>query len=193
NMTYNVRLPSVLGGEIYFPISAVIRGPELSKLAEISKSAADRMAKYPALVDVNPSLNLNMPELQVKLDRQRAADIDVRITDIGDAVRLFYSGEDEITRFKEGSEQYPVTMQLLPEQRDNPDVLARMMVPSSKLGQVRLENVATIGRGAGPASLQRYNREFQVSVYSNFSSGYPLDLSASHTVQSIKKVGLMSV
>ncbi len=190
NMTYNVRLPSVLGGEIYFPIAAVIRGPELTQLAEISKKAAGRMMNYPELVDVNPSLNLNTPELQVKVDRQRAADIGVRMTDVSDAVRLFYSGEDEITRFKEGSEQYPVTMQLLPEQRDNPDVLARMMVPSTKLGQVRLENVATIGRGAGPASLQRYNREFQVSVYANVASGYPLDLAAAHTVQSIKEVGL---
>ena len=190
NMTYNVRLPSVLGGEIYFPIAAVIRGPELSQLAEISKAAAGRMSKYPELVDVNPSLNLNTPELQVKVDRQRAADIGVRMTDVSDAVRLFYSGEDEITRFKEGSEQYPVTMQLLPEQRDNPDVLARMMVPSAKLGQVRLENVATIQRGAGPATLQRYNREFQVSVYANVAAGYPLDLAAAHTVQAIKESGL---
>jgi len=190
NMTYNVRLPSVLGGEIYFPIAAVIRGPELTQLAEISKQAAGRMMNYPELVDVNPSLNLNTPELQVKVDRQRAADIGVRMTDVSDAVRLFYSGEDEITRFKEGSEQYPVTMQLLPEQRDNPDVLARMMVPSTKLGQVRLENVASIGRGAGPASLQRYNREFQVSVFANVAAGYPLDLAAAHTVQSIKEVGL---
>ncbi len=190
NMTYNVRLPSVLGGETYFPIAAVIRGPDLNQLAELSKQVASRMAKYPELVDVNPSLNLNTPELQVKVDRQRAADIGVRMTDVSDAVRLFYSGEDEITRFKEGSEQYPVTMQLLPEQRDNPDVLARMMVPSTKLGQVRLENVASIGRGAGPASLQRYNREFQVSVFGNVASGYPLDLAAAHTVQSIKEVGL---
>ena len=110
NVTYNVRLPSVLGGEIYFPIAAVIRGPDLNQLAEISKKVADRMHQYPDLVDVNPSLNLNTPELQVKVDRQRAADIGVRMTDISDAVRLFYSGEDEITRFKEGSEQYPVTM-----------------------------------------------------------------------------------
>jgi HAE1 family hydrophobic/amphiphilic exporter-1 len=190
NITYNVRLPSVLGGEIYFPISAVIRGPDLNELAEISKKVADRMQRYPDLVDVNPSLNLNTPELQVKVDRQRAADIGVRMTDISDAVRLFYSGEDEITRFKEGSEQYPVTMQLLPEQRDNPDVLNRMMVPSSKLGQVRLESVATIGRGFGPATLWRYNREFQVSVYANVASGYPLDLAAQHTMDSIKEVGL---
>src|SRR5579864_6824963 len=190
NMTYNVRLPSVLGGEIYFPIAAIVRGPELARLAEISKAAADRMAKYPELVDVNPSLNLNTPELQVKVDRQRAADIGVRMTDVSDAVRLFYSGEDEITRFKEGSEQYPVTMQLLQEQRDNPEVLARMMVPSTKLGQVRLENVATIQRGAGPATLWRYNREFQVTVYANVASGYPLDLGAAHTVDSIKEIGL---
>jgi len=190
NLTYNVRLPSVLGGEIYFPIAAVIRGPELSQLAETSKQIATRMMKYPELVDVNPNLNLNTPELQVKLDRQRAADIGVRMADVSDAVRLFYSGEDEITRFKEGSEQYPVTMQLLPEQRDNPDVLARMMVPSTKLGQVRLENVASIGRGVGPATLWRYNREFQVSVFANVATGYPLDLAAAHTVQSIREVGL---
>jgi hydrophobic/amphiphilic exporter-1 (mainly G- bacteria), HAE1 family len=190
NITYNVRLPSVLGGETYFPIAAIIRGPELSRLAEISKQVANRMHQYPELVDVNPSLNLNTPELQVKLDRQRAADIGVRMTDVSDAVRLFYSGEDEITRFKEGSEQYPVIMQLLPEQRDNPDVLAGMMVPSTKLGQVRLENVASIVRGAGPATLWRYNREFQVSVFANVAPGYPLDVGASHTVQSIKEIGL---
>jgi HAE1 family hydrophobic/amphiphilic exporter-1 len=190
NVTYNVRLPSVLGGEIYFPISAVIRGPDLNQLAEISKQVADRMRNYPDLVDVNPSLNLNTPELQVKVDRQRAADIGVRMTDISDAVRLFYSGEDEITRFKEGSEQYPVTMQLLPEQRDNPDVLSRMMVPSSKLGQVRLESVANIGRGFGPATLWRYNREFEVSVYANVNTSYPLDMAAAHTIQSIHEIGL---
>ena len=126
----------------------------------------------------------------MKLDRQRAADIGVRMADVSDAVRLFYSGEDEITRFKEGSEQYPVTMQLLPEQRDNPDVLARMMVPSTKLGQVRLENVASITRGVGPATLWRYNREFQVSVFANVASGYPLDLAAAHTMQAIREVGL---
>ena len=190
NITYNVRLPSVLGGETYFPIAAVIRGPEIDRLAEISKKIANRMRQFPELVDVNPSLNLNTPELQVKLDRQRAADIGVRMTDVSDSVRLFYSGEDEITRFKEGSEQYPVVMQLLPEQRDNPDVLASMMVPSTKLGQVRLENVASIVRGAGPATLWRYNREFQVSVFANVAPGHPLDIGAAHTEQAIKEVGL---
>jgi multidrug efflux pump subunit AcrB len=112
------------------------------------------------------------------------------MADVSTTVRLMYSGQDEISTFKEGSEQYPVTMQLLTEQRDNPEVLARLMVPSAKVGQVRLENIAAIQRGAGPASLWRYNREFQVSVNANVAAGYPLDAAAAYTVRSIKAVGL---
>ncbi|MGH9863194.1 MAG: efflux RND transporter permease subunit [Candidatus Acidiferrales bacterium] len=192
NVTFNVRLPSTLGGEMWFPIRAVIRGPDINNLVDISKKAADRLRQNPGLVDVNPMLNLATPELQVKVDRQRAADLGVRMTDISSTVRLMFSGEDEISTFKEGSEQYPVTMQLLPEQRDNPAVLSRLMVPSSKVGQVRLENVATIVRGAGPAFLQRYNREFQASVGANLAPGYPLDAAAAHTVNAIREVGLPS-
>jgi HAE1 family hydrophobic/amphiphilic exporter-1 len=69
-------------------------------------------------------------------------------------------------------------------------VLARLMVPSPKVGQVRLENIATILRGAGPASLWRYNREFQVTVNANIAAGYPLDAAAAHTARSIRTVGL---
>jgi HAE1 family hydrophobic/amphiphilic exporter-1 len=190
NVTSNVRLPSTLGGEQYYPIRAIIRGPDIPRLVEISKQVAARMREFSGLVDVNPNLNLNTPELQVKVDRLRAADLGVRMADVGSTVRLMYSGEDEISNFKEGSEQYPVTMQLLTEQRDNPEVLARLMVPSSKVGQVRLESVATIQRGEGPASLWRYNREFQVTVNANIAAGYPLDAAAGYTSRSIRSVGL---
>lgn len=50
--------------------------------------------------------------------------------------------------------------------------------------------MATIARGFGPSTLWRYNREFEVSVYANIASGYPLDLAAAHTISSIKEVGL---
>ncbi len=190
NVTYNVRLPSTLGGEQFFPVRAIIRGPDIPQLIELSKKVSAKMREFPGLVDVNPNLNLNTPELQVKVDRQRAADLGVRMADVGSTVRLMYSGQDEISTFKEGSEQYPVTMMLLTEQRDNPDVLGRLMVPSSKVGQVRLENVATIQRGSGPATLWRYNREFQVSVGANLAPDTPLDAAAAHTVRSINAVGL---
>src|SRR5260370_35243232 len=79
---------------------------------------------------------------------------------------------------------------MLRVQRANADVVGRMMVAASKLGEVRLENVASIVRGAGPATLWRYNREFQGLGFANVAAGYPLDLAAAHTEQSIKEVSL---
>src|SRR2546422_9688846 len=81
-------------------------------------------------------------------------------------------------------------MHFLKERRNTPVVHIHIMFPSPKRGGVRLESAPTPGRGVGPATLWRYNREFQVSVYANVASGYPLDLAAAHTVQSIREVGL---
>ena len=185
NIAISVRLPTVLGGENYAPVRAVIRGPDIAKLAVYGQRAALKMSEWPGMLDAAPDLKLNKPELQVKVDRQRAADLGVRMADVASAVRLMYSGQDEISTYKEGSEQYPVTMQLLPEQRDNPDILAQLMVPSAKEGQVRLESVAAIERGNGPITISRYNRQFQVSILANVVPGYPLDAAADATRRAI--------
>src|SRR5260370_11353536 len=84
------------------------------------------------------------------------------------------SGDDQISTFKEGPEQYPVTMRLLPGQRDDPSVLSRLLVPSARLGLIRLDSVAKIERGMGPSRIDRYNRQFSVSLYSNIAAGASL-------------------
>ena len=190
NAAISVRLPSVLGGETYAPIRAIIRGPDMEKLAVYGQRAAQKMSEWPGMLDASPDLKLNKPELQVKVDRQRAADLGVRMTDVASAVRLMYSGQDEISTFKEGSEQYPVTMQLIPGQRDDLDVLAQLMVPSAKQGQVRLESLATIERGNGPVTISRYNRQFQVGILANVAQGYPLDAAADATRRAILSLHL---
>ena len=187
-----VMLPSALGmGEqINFPISLIILGPDLRVLADLAKNIAIEMKKRPELTDVDVGLNLNNPELQVKIDRQRASDLGVRVSDVAGAVRLFMSGEDEISTYKEGAEQYPVTMQLLYEQRDNPQMLARLVLPSSRLGQVRLDSVASIQRGAGPVRIDRYNRQFSTRVSANVAGDSALDAAARVTVAAVRKVSL---
>jgi HAE1 family hydrophobic/amphiphilic exporter-1 len=101
-----------------------------------------------------------------------------------------FSGEDEISTYKEGDEQYRVTMQLLPEQRNDPAMLARLMVPSSKLGQTRLDNLATIVRGSGPSRIERLNREFQVSINANLAPGIALDEGARIATDAISRINL---
>jgi HAE1 family hydrophobic/amphiphilic exporter-1 len=100
------------------------------------------------------------------------------------------SGEDQVSTYKEGDEQYEVTMQLLPEQQKDRDVLARLMIPSTKVGQVRLDNIATIEHGLGPSRIERFNRQFQVTVNANNAPDFPLDAAARATTEEIKRVGL---
>ena len=119
-------IPSALGGgETFFPIRALILGPDFVQGAEIAKQVAARARNVPGLLDVDPGISLNSPEFQIQIDRKRASDLGVRAADVANAVRLMISGEDPISTYKEGDEQYEVTMQLLPEQQKDPRMLSR--------------------------------------------------------------------
>ncbi len=186
-----VLMPTALGAsEMWYPIRLSVMGPDLRVLADLSRNLAEEMKKEVALKDVDVGLNLNNPELQVRIDRQRASELGVRAADVAGAVRLFMSGDDEISTYKEGNEQYPVTMQLLPEQRDNPLMLARLILPSSRLGQVRLDSVASIERGAGPVHIERFNRQFSTSVSANVAPAAALDSAARATAAAVQRVSL---
>ena len=92
--------------------------------------------------------------------------------------------------YKEGDEQFDVTMQLLPEQQKNPAILPRLMIPSSKVGQVRLDSVATIARGVGPIRIDRYNRQFTVYIGATNAPDFPLDAAIRAIGNEIAHTGL---
>ncbi|MCW5982353.1 MAG: efflux RND transporter permease subunit [Bryobacteraceae bacterium] len=186
-----VTFPNVLGGrDTFSPIRAMLLGPDLDRIAGIAKQVNVELMNADAVADAKVNLNLNNPEFQVAIDRQLASDLGVRVSDIASAVRLLMSGEDEISTFKEGSEQYPVTMRLLPSQRDNPEALSRLLVPSARLGLIRLDSIAKIERGLGPSRIDRFNRQFAVGVYGNVARGHSLGAAATQTQEAIARVGL---
>ena len=162
------------GGEYFGSIRAQIVGPDMIQAAQYGQEAVTRMKESPELIDVGTNATLNSPELQVKVDRQRASDLGVRAQDVGTAVRLMIAGTDQISTFKEAGEQYAVTMQLLPEQQRDVGVLGRLMIPSARLGQVRLDNLATLERGGGPLEIRRGDRQFQVQLSANPAPGVPM-------------------
>jgi hydrophobic/amphiphilic exporter-1 (mainly G- bacteria), HAE1 family len=174
-----INFPNVLGGRDSFaPIRAMLLGPDLNRLVPMAKDVLMEMNKEPSITDMKANLNLSNPEIQVKIDRQLASDLGVRVSDIAGAVRLMMSGDDEISTFKEESEQYPVTVRLMPGQRDDPAVLSRLLIPSARLGLIRLDSVAELERGLGPSRIDRFARQFAVSFYGNVSPGHSLNAAA---------------
>lgn len=186
-----LTFPNVLGGrDTFAPIRAQLLGPDMKTLVAYAKEANIRMMQEPALADVKANLNLNNPEFQVDINRPLGSDLGVRVADIAGAVRLLMSGDDEISTFKEGSEQYPVTMRLLPEQRDNPAMLSRLLVPSARLGFIRLDSVAKLERGLGPSRIDRFNRQFSVGIYANVANGHALGEAAEATQRVLDGLGM---
>jgi HAE1 family hydrophobic/amphiphilic exporter-1 len=177
NLRGRISLPSALGGgEGSWPVSIAILGPDLDTANVYATKIYDTLKKTPGFMDLNMDADGNGPELQIQVDRKRASELGVRAGDVGSAVRLMMAGQDQISTYKEGNEEYPVTMQLLPEQQKDPTILARLMIPSTKVGQVRLDNIAAVQRGLTPARTRRLGRQFAVSV--NGNTDFPPDVAA---------------
>jgi hydrophobic/amphiphilic exporter-1 (mainly G- bacteria), HAE1 family len=187
NLQSKISMPSALGsGEIGGAVRPSFLGPDLANAAILGKQAMEIMQKMPGLTDFSVDVSLNSPELEVKIDRQRASDLGVHAADVGNAVRLMIAGTDQISTYKEGDEQYPVVMQLLPEQQRNLEVLGRLMIPSAKVGQVRLDNIAAIQRASGPTRINRTNRQFRVSANANNVVSLPLGTALQQTATALR-------
>jgi HAE1 family hydrophobic/amphiphilic exporter-1 len=158
------------GGSSSAEIQFVLNGPDLAKLQQYAQAVAAETRKVPGAVDVDISLNPGKPEVQVQLDRAKAADLGVQIGDAAEAMRLLVGG-DQVTTYNEGDEQYEVHLRATADYRRTPADVGALSVPSSRLGSVSLNDVATFTSGTAPAEVQRLNRSRQVTVYANLLPG----------------------
>jgi HAE1 family hydrophobic/amphiphilic exporter-1 len=163
------------GGNGNFAIQATLQGPDMLKLYDYSQRLLLNAQKLPSLVDAKSNFSNASPEVHVSVDRARAADLGVRISDIGSALRLMVAGDDEISSFRDGAEQYPVKIRVLESQRDDVAAIGKLTVPSSTSGQVRVDNIAQMVRGFGPTQLRRLNRQFAIEVQADLAPGHALD------------------
>jgi HAE1 family hydrophobic/amphiphilic exporter-1 len=157
-----------------FAIAANILGPDLDQIVEYSKKALTAAQNVQSITEVKIGLNVSNPEVHVAVDRKRAADLGVRMATIGNTLRLAVSGDDQISFFKEGQEQYPVKIRVLENQRGDIAEIGRLTVPSAN-GPVRIDNIARLERGLGPTTLQRSDRQFTVNLIADVAPGHALD------------------
>jgi HAE1 family hydrophobic/amphiphilic exporter-1 len=173
----SISMRNALGsgeGQGGFAISANILGPDLKQVTEYSMRALQAAQKLPSLADPKLGLSISNPEIHVAVDRKRAADLGVRMSSIGNTLRLAVAGDDRISFYKEGQEQYPVKIRVLETQRRDAGEIGQLTVPSVN-GPVRIDNIARLERGLGPSSLQRSNRQFTVMLTSDIAAGHALD------------------
>ena len=158
------------GGNQSAEIQFTINGPDLKALERYAGAVGDAARREPGVVDVDTSLNVGKPELSVHVDRLKAADLGVQISDAAEALRLLVGG-DQVTTYNENGEQYEVHVRAVGGDRESAEAIGRLTVPSAKVGSVPLENLAQLTPGTAPAAIDRLNRQRQVTVFAGLESG----------------------
>lgn len=151
-------------------VQFLIAGPDLKKLEEYSEKIIERMKSIPDAVDVDSTLIAGKPEVRLQVDRDTAADLGVRVGDVSQALNTLVAGQ-EATTFNEGNEQYEVRVRSINTFRTDVEGLKRLIVPSTKVGWVTLDRLVKVSEGTGPSSVERTNRQRQVTLLANTRPG----------------------
>jgi HAE1 family hydrophobic/amphiphilic exporter-1 len=159
------------GGGGFNRLNILIQGPDIEQLQTYTVQLMDRVRTIPGVVDVDTNFEATQPELRINVDRARAADLGVNIDSLANSLRTLVGGE-EISEFKDGDDQFKVMLRL-DEPYRNIDTLASLLIPAGPNKVVKVSDVAQLTRDYGPASIDRYNRQRQISVNANLQ-GVPL-------------------
>jgi multidrug efflux pump len=156
------------------PVQFVVGGPDYETLARWRDVILDRAEQYPGLIRTDSDLKETQPQVILRIDKNRAAELGVSVQNIGRTLQTMMS-EQQVTTYVVDGEEYDVVLQAKGEQRATPDDLQNIYVRSESSGTlIPLTNLTRIEHIAGAASLNRYNRARAVTISANLAPGYNL-------------------
>jgi hydrophobic/amphiphilic exporter-1 (mainly G- bacteria), HAE1 family len=151
----------------FFPVMVRITGPDIEVLLKEAQRIERVLKDFPGTADVRVDYNPPRPELQVKINRERAQDLDLTAVSLAMQLRLAMNGA-EVGKLREGEDETPIMVRLAEQDRATPDKVRQLDVFSPK-GVRSVEEVATLVTQDGPSVVERHNRQRQVAVYSNLN------------------------
>ena len=160
-----VRL-SFQGGEPGRALQLVLAGDDPVKLAAASRDVEREIRQLPGLGTVSSSASLVRPEIIVRPDAARAADLGVSTADIAAATRVATRGDYEqfLSKLNLPERQVPIRVQLDEAALSDPALLGQLRVPTAGGGSVPLSSVAQITTASGPSQIDRYDRRRNVTI-----------------------------
>jgi len=140
------------------PISFVIQTSQsYDRLQEMVDKVMAKARDYPGFRNLESDLKLNTPQINVSVDREKAADLGIGIEALGRTMETMLAGR-QVTRFKRDGEQYDVIVQVAGVDRSNPDDLRRIYVRGANDTMVPLSNLTEIEESVAPKELNRFNQ-----------------------------------
>lgn len=163
------------GDSRIFQIS--LQGPEIKQLAEYAETLRQKLQGLNGLVDVDSTLSMRKPELQVEIDRERAMDLGIPVQMIANTLNVLVGGQI-VSSYKEGTEQYDVWLRADKQFRTDSKDLLSLALPSPTAGPIELGSLARLQEKQGPSQIDRLNRQRTVTLMA-----HPDEVSLNEAVQ----------
>ncbi|QOY86978.1 efflux RND transporter permease subunit [Paludibaculum fermentans] len=174
DLIVGVQLPSLISGGADRDFMYSIQGPDLGKLEQYAKRLMTKLNSIPGMADLELTYESGKPEVRVQINRDKAADLNVNVAQVANAMRVLVGGDDQVTTYREGDDRYDVLLRVSKPFRNSQQALERLFVPSATLGNVPISNVASMELGTGPTSIDRWNRQRRVLIQGSLNKGLAL-------------------
>lgn len=155
------------------PVQFVLQNLDFTKLQEKVPQFMDAARKNPAFANVDVNLKFNKPELQVEIDRLRAAELGINVFDVSQTLQLALSGR-RFGYFIQNGKQYQIIGQVDRSDRDEPLDLAGLYVRNIRGEMVQLDNVVHFTENSSPPTLYHYNRYKSATISASLAPGKTL-------------------
>jgi multidrug efflux pump len=169
-LAFLVNPPSLGNSASSSDISYVLQADSYEELSSAVGTFLGAAGKLGYLVNLDTDLKLNKPELQIAIDRERAAGLGVSVTDIGSTLEAYLGGR-VAGDFKRGAKQYDVILQLQSADRSTPDVIEQLYVRGAGGALVQLANVVKVAEAVSPKELNHFNRVRSATITASLAPG----------------------
>ena len=156
------------------PVQLVLGGNNYEEISHWRDQLIARASQNPGLLNLDSDYHERKPQIQVHVDRDRAADLGVSLQTVGRTLETML-GSRNVTTYTDRGEEYNVVLQGRDRDRASPTDLANLYVRSDTTGRlIPLSNIVTLTEQAQPPELNRFNRLRAITVSAGLAPGYSL-------------------
>ena len=159
---------------------------EFETLKTASAAVEKRLESVPLIVDVDSNLELRNPELRVSLDPIEAARLGITAQQVQQTLYDALGGR-RISEIYGASDQYVVSVKVLPEVQLNPAVIGQLPLRTVSGAITRLDAVAMVEAGVGPVAVHHYGQQPAVTLSFNLAPGASLDAALAAAYEAAKE------
>ena len=154
------------------PVSFVVQSTGTwEDLDETVSKLLAKMAENSQLTNPDSDLKLNKPELRIDINREKVAVVGASIDTVGRTLETMLGGRN-VTRFKKGTEQYDVIVQIDDDSRRTPGDLSNIFVRGNNDTMIQLQNLATVTETVAAKELNHFNKLRAATVSAGLAPGY---------------------